>query len=67
MWFLRRRLSKSSEEAGEALEDARKNLRRVKKRGEEVTKLSESLREIREQNHFAEQMEEIILRKTKAP
>lgn len=61
MWFLRRRLNKTrSEEADEALKDAQANLKRVKRRGGEVTRLAESLREIRERNHFAEQMEEII-------
>lgn len=69
MWFLRRRLNKTkSKEADEALKDAQANLKRVKRRGGEVSRIAESLKEIRERNHFAEQMEEIItFRQEKAP
>jgi hypothetical protein len=68
MWFLRRK-SKSGEEAQAALEDAQMHLKEVKKRGKEVTKIANALREFREENEdrFAEQMEQIILRQGKAP
>lgn len=46
-----------------ALRDAQKNLRKVEKRGSEVTSVANALRELRERNHFAEQMEEIIVRR----
>ena len=50
-------------ESGKALQDAQKNLRAVQKRGREVTSVANALRELREKNHFAEQMEEIIVRR----
>ena len=61
MWFLRKRETKSSEDANRALLDARQNLREVRGRGREVSKVSEALREIREKNHFIEQLEEIVI------
>jgi hypothetical protein len=64
MWgFLRRRRSESSDEATAAVKDAQKHLNRVRKRDQEVSDLSDSLREVRQRNHFAEQMEEIIIRR----
>jgi len=57
-WF--RRENKSGQASREALADAEENLRMIKKRGEEVTAVSEALRTIREKNHFAEHMEEIL-------
>jgi hypothetical protein len=57
-WF--RGENKSGEAAKEALADAQENLRVIRKRGEEVTAVSEALRDIRERNHFAEHMEEIL-------
>jgi hypothetical protein len=66
MWFLRRNRSRTDDEATLALTDAEKNLRRIKRRDKEVTEVSESLREVREQNHFAEAMEEIIMQKREA-
>jgi vacuolar-type H+-ATPase subunit H len=62
MWPLRRRRSKATEEATKALKDAEKNLHEVKERGCEVRKVATALKEIRERNHFAEQLEAIILR-----
>jgi hypothetical protein len=66
MWFLRRTRSNADEEATLALTDAEKNLRRIKRRDREVKEVSESLREVRQQNHFAEAMEEIIMQKREA-
>lgn len=62
MWPLRRRQSKEHDEADIALEDAKRNLRQVQRRNGEVTAISNALREIRERNHFAENLESIVLR-----
>lgn len=62
MWPLPRRRSKATEEATKALKDAEKNLHEVKQRGCEVQQVANALKEIRERNHFAEQLEGIILR-----
>lgn len=62
MWF-RRKSSKELEEAQEALKEAEETLKDIQDRGEEVTKVSKSLREFRERNHFAEKLEEIIFRR----
>lgn len=59
MLFRRR---KGNADAQKALDDARKNLYKVQKRGSEVSRISNALKEIGERNHFAEQMEEIIVR-----
>lgn len=68
MWFLRRK-SKSGEEAQAALEEAQMHFTEVTKRGKEVSKIANALREFREENQdkFAEQLEQIILRQGKAP
>lgn len=58
MWLFRR--NDSSEEAKNALADAKNNLRKVQERSSEVTQVANALREIRERNHFAEQLEDII-------
>jgi len=50
-------------ESAKALRDAERNKRKVEMRGKEVTKVVEALRELRERNHFAEQMEAIIVRR----
>lgn len=60
MRFLRRK--KATEDAQRALEDACEKLHEVRQRGKEVSAISNALREIGERNHFAEQMEEIIVR-----
>lgn len=57
MWFRR---SDSAEEAKNALADAKTNLRKVQARSSEVTRVANALKEIRERNHFAEQLEAII-------
>lgn len=62
MWFLRKRQSRLTEEATDALEDAKRNLREVQKRTPEVASISRSLRELRERNHFAENLQAIIIR-----
>lgn len=57
-----RRRKQATHDAQKALDEAREKLKEVKKRGKEVSAVSNALREIRERNHFAEQMEEIIVR-----
>lgn len=59
MWPFRR--DSNDDEAKKALADARKNLRRVQRRGDQVTSVAESLRERRERNHFGEQLEAIFI------
>lgn len=59
MLFRRRR--EDTQEAQRAVEEATKKLHEVKKRGKEVSAVSKALREIRERNHFADQMEEIFV------
>lgn len=54
------RRSDSSDEAKTALADAKHNLRKVQARSSEVSRVAKALKEIRERNHFAEQLEEII-------
>lgn len=58
MWLFRRR--DSSDEAKNALEDAKHNLRKVQARSSEVSRVANALKEIRERNHFAEHLEAII-------
>ena len=65
MWFKHR--DESAEESEAALKEARKNLREVKKRGPEVTEISHAFKELREKNHFAEQLEELIKRRKGRP
>lgn len=59
MWPFRR--EDNGEEAKKALADARKNLRRVQRRGAQVTQASTSLKDLREENHFGEKLEEIFI------
>lgn len=57
MWF---RSHRTNGESKRALEDADKHLQEVKKRTPEVHAIAKSLREIREKNHFAEQLQVIF-------
>lgn len=58
----RRRKDNGLGEAERALSDAVENLEEVKSRGDEVSSISNALRDLREHNHFGEQLEEIIHR-----
>ena len=60
MWSLWR-AKPTSKEADLALKDAHRNLREVKKRGEEVTNVSNALKDLYARNHFAERLEAIII------
>lgn len=59
--MLFRRRKKSTEDAQAALEDACKNLKQVEQRSDEVSRVSEAIKQVGERNHFAEQLEEIVL------
>lgn len=60
MWF-RRRENKSGEEARLALEDAEAQLQKVKRRDAEVKQVVAAHKRLQSQNHFAEQLENIII------
>lgn len=61
MWSLWRNKS-TSKEADKAVESAARNLRAAERRGPEVTRVSEALQEFYDRNHFAEKLEELIIR-----
>lgn len=68
MWSLWPRNRRRKEEAREAtkladraLKDSRRTLRVVENRGEEVTRISNGLKDLRERNGFAEVLEAIIV------
>jgi len=60
MWFKRR--EKNDGEAQQAIESATRNLARIESRSEEVTKLSEAVKDIRKKNHFSEALGAAIIR-----
>lgn len=51
---------KSNPEAANAVRDATKNLEKVKARHPEVREVSQTLKSLRERNHFAEQLEALM-------
>lgn len=59
MWFRKSR-SEPKDESVEALEEAKEHLMGVANRSDEVYSLAASLRNMREKNHFAEQVVEIM-------
>jgi hypothetical protein len=59
----RRRGKDKEDPADKALREARDKVKEIEERGEEVTALAESLKHMRERNHFAEQLEELIRRR----
>lgn len=62
MWFRRRpRENRSGEEANLALEDALGKLQETRERSKEVEAVVKAHKELQGRNHFAEQLEEIIL------
>lgn len=63
MWFIKRRPSEGRAEAEQALKEARKDLRKVERRGTEVTNVVESLKELRERNHFGEALDAILIQR----
>jgi len=62
MWSLRKRNNKQIKDSQQAILDATKSLREVHERDTEVHELSGALRNIRERNHFAEQLRVIMER-----
>ena len=62
-WFGRRRTTVCEDESEAALKDANEQLRNAKKRNHEVSEVVDALRELREKNHFAAAMEEIIVKR----
>lgn len=62
MWFHRRNQREKTIESQQAILDATKKLREVKARDEEVHQISGALRNIRERNHFSEQLKVIMER-----
>lgn len=65
MWLLHRRGHESGGEAKQALAEAEEALREIQERGEAVSTIATDARNIRERNHFAEQIEELIIRRRK--
>jgi predicted ATPase len=61
MWFRRRNRGKIKE-SQQAILDATKTLREVRARDPEVREISRTLKEIRERNHFAENLRAIMQR-----
>lgn len=61
MWFPWR--SKTNGESEKALKEAEAAKRKANRRGGEVTEIAEALKEFRERNHFAEQLEQIIVQR----
>ena len=61
MRFLRRN-KPVKDDSQKALEDAQRSLERVKDKGAEVKEVAKALKDIRERNHFAEQLEAVIIR-----
>lgn len=61
MWRPYRRNKPNSHDAEEALQDASRNLARIKKRTPEVKEVSRESRIMRERNHFREQLETIMI------
>jgi hypothetical protein len=59
MWLLPRRKSRSAKEADKALELAVEAKEKIEARGDEVTEIANSLRNIRH-DHFAERLGKII-------
>jgi len=63
MWFLRRRGAEAVDEAQKALVEAKQALSDILDRDKEVAELSEASREMRERNHFAEALDELLRRR----
>jgi hypothetical protein len=59
MWF-RRRDKRSNEESRKAILESTQKLREVRERDPEVHAVAQTLKSIRERNHFAEQLRIIM-------
>lgn len=60
MIHIRREQRKRKEAAMQAVQEAHVELHEVKARSDEVAEVSGSLRELRERNHFAERLTQIM-------
>jgi hypothetical protein len=60
MWPFKRRPSEGRAKAEKALEEARKDLHKVERRGDEVSTIAGALKDIREQNGFGEALDRIL-------
>lgn len=60
MWPFRRKATKNMKESQQAILDATKILRQTRERGPEVSRVAQTLHDIRERNHFAEQLQSIL-------
>jgi hypothetical protein len=62
----RRRKTEEIIEAEHALEDAKQNLNKIKRRDPAVKRVAAGLRQVGKRNHFGEALEEIIMRRGQA-
>lgn len=60
MWPFRKKATRNMKESQQAILDATNTLRRVQERDPEVHAISKTLKDIRERNHFAEQLRVIM-------
>lgn len=60
MWPFRKKVTRNMKESTQAILDATGKLRRTQERGPEVSRVSNVLKDIRERNHFAEQLQSIL-------
>lgn len=63
MWPFRKRVTNNMKESQQAILNATSTLRRTQERGPEVSRVSKTLKDIRERNHFAEQLQVIMERR----
>lgn len=63
MWPFRKKVTRNMKESQQAILDATGKLRSTRERGPEVSRVSNVLRDIRERNHFAEQLQTIMERR----
>lgn len=60
MWPFRKKVAKEIKDSQQAILNATQTLRRVQEREPEVRAMSKALKDIRERNHFAEQLQVIM-------
>jgi hypothetical protein len=60
MWPFGRKRRESMTESQKAVKEATQSLKRVQERDPEVRAVSKTLKDIRERNHFAEQLKIIM-------
>jgi hypothetical protein len=60
MWPFRKKATVNMKESQKAILAATQNLRQTRERGPEVSRVAQTLQDIRERNHFAEQLHSIL-------